>query len=286
MKREKKINGFYIVQSQTESSSGLAKSFSFEISADASTWTSVYEGDLTTDLIRQGFAFEEQVTARYFRITIFGGQDPNVYWTQIAEIDLYNEIGVSGLNAAIELVNVPLTNAQSPFAYDAVTAWLGKLTGWTHSSNVVISYNYADWGMRPILIGGPAQGLEYVSNGKVYQTLNLEAGDYIFQVDCSHMDAYNTSNDPITVEAYGVAAKANTLPDITGIATASETLGYKTLIPSGYNGHNVIDISFSVSSAGTVTLGWVYNANQDNGYGYCAFTLNGLKLVKVAQLTH
>lgn len=286
MQREKKISGFYFVQSRTESPGGLAKSFSFEVSTDGTVWTVVKEGELITELTRQGFALDQQVTARYFRITILGAQDAGTYWTQIAEVDLYNETNVSGLNAAIQLTNIPLTNSQPPFGFDAVTSFMGELTGWTHSSNVEVSYNFADWAMRIALAGGPAFGLNYVTNGKVYQTLNLEAGDYIFQVDCSHMDAYNNPGDPITVDAYGVAAKGNTLPDFNNVATGSETLGLQTLFPSAYNGHNVIDMPFTVSSAGQVTVGWVYNADQDNGNGYCSFLLNGLKLTKVTELTN
>lgn len=285
MQREKKISGFYFVQSQTESSNGLAKNFVFEVSTDGTNWTVVKESEVTTSLVRQGFEFDRQVTARYFKITILAGQDPNVYWSQIAEIDLYNEIGASGLNAAIELVNVPLINAQPPFAFEPTgNENYGRWSGWTHSNNIEYSYVVPDWGARPVLGGGDGWGVPFVTNGKLHQTLNLEAGDYILQIDCSHMDGLNDPNvDLGSVEAYGVAAKGSALPDITAVASASETLGSQRLVPSGYNGHNVNEIPFT-APAGQVTVGFVFTA-LDNGHGWGCFTINGIKLVKITQQT-
>lgn len=282
MQAERRFDGFFIVQSQTESVTGLAKGFRFEISQDGSEWENVFEGELTTSRTRQEFALPRQAFARYFKITILSGQDPSVFWTQLAEVDLYNEMEVSGLNGAIDYVNIDLVNAQPPFDYDPVKNHLGKLTGWSTSSNVEANYISEDWGLRPVLVGGPLQGLADVVNGKVYQTVTLDPGDYIFEVDCAHMDGYNNPGDPISVDAYGVVNQGTSLPDISNV---SASLSHVLLTPSSYNGHNVMNIPFTVSSKDKYTVGWVYTTG-DNGNGYAAFTLNGVRLLKVIELSN
>ncbi|MDR2806139.1 MAG: discoidin domain-containing protein, partial [Dysgonamonadaceae bacterium] len=139
MQSEKKFSGFYFVQTQDMSESGLAKGFRFEISSDNNTWTNVLEGEFTTTRARQEFAFAQQVTARYFKITILSGY-LDAFWSQFAEIDLYNELNVSGMNGSIALD--VLVNAKRPFQGEN-PLWgdrMQQLVGWTHNPVDIVSF--------------------------------------------------------------------------------------------------------------------------------------------------
>jgi hypothetical protein len=269
MQTEKKFNGFYFVQTQEMSETGLAKGFRFEISSDNSSWTNVLEGEFSTSRARQDFAFPAQVTARYFKITILSGYN-DAFWSQFAEIDLYNELNVSGLNGRAP-VNA-LVNAQRPFQGENPAEWgdgrMQQLVGWTHNSTARVSFA-TDRGTCMIMFAIPG-GINHVNNGKVYQTVNLEAGDYTLVFNCDGMDGGTG------VTAWGVVTTAATLPDITAVTAASGVLGYYELssTPSGAN-----PISFTLTGASSVTIGWVYNT-FDTPHGWSTLYMDGIELFK------
>jgi hypothetical protein len=269
MQSEKIFDGFYFVQTQLMDETGLAKRFRFEISSDNSQWTTVLEGEFTTSRARQEFSFPQQVTARYFKITILNGYN-NAWWSQFAEIDLYNELNVSGLNGSIT-INA-LVNAKRPFQGENVL-WgdrMYQLVGWTHNPYNIISFA-TDFETTMIMFSIPAGGVSYVTNGKVYQTVTLQPGSYTLAFDCGNLDA-NAG-----VLAYGVITAAETLPDITTVTTDGQVLGYAELSAVPNSIHR---IPFTLSGASSVTIGWVYNTFDNGQVAWSAFYMNGIELYR------
>jgi hypothetical protein len=274
MQSEKTFDGFYFVQTQEMSESGLAKGFRFEISSDNNSWTNVLEGEFSTSRARQEFVFARQVTARYFKITILSGY-LNAFWSQFAEIDLYNELNVSGMNGSIALD--VLVNAKPPFrGENPVEGWTNpdgsgrftQLVGWTHNEVARVSYDTDVNVNKIVLFSIPDGGIPYVTNGKVYQTVSLQPGSYMLAFDCAHLD-WGTG-----VFAYGVATTAATLPDITGVTTDRDVLGHSSLSPNTIN-----KIWFTLSAASSVTIGWVYNTFESGG-AWSTLYMNGIELYK------
>jgi hypothetical protein len=266
MQSEKKIDGFYFVQTQEMGETGLAKGFRFEISSDNSSWTNVREGEFTTSRARQEFAFAQPVTARYFRITILSGY-ANAWYSQFAEIDLYNEVNASGANGTIA---IPLVNAVRPFqGENPLGGWDGRfqqLVGWTHNEAAYTSYA-TDGETTMIMFGGNGGN---ITNGKVYQTVTLSTGNYTLTFLGNRMD-YDTG-----VTAYGVVTTASSLPDIAAVSTAPGVLGYAELSALPITKQQV---SFTLSATTVVTIGWVYST-FDTSHGWASLYMDGIELYK------
>lgn len=277
MQAEKKISGFNFIQTQELGEQGLANRFRLETSNDNNTWTNVMEGEFTTSRYIQTFTFAEPVIARYFKITILNGYN-DAFWSQIAEIDLFNEANVSGENGVEAPTEVPLVNAKLPFQGDgsdlfpAVGAGrMQKVVGWTHNENAYISFDNT---VNTLTVFSAAVwGVSDVSNGKIYQTVNLQPGKYTLKID-----AGNTT-DPACADVYGVVAVGETLPDYSVITSASEVLGYSDLIA---NQLLINSISFTVTSTSPVTLGIVYNTHSifdTLGIPWSDMHINGFELL-------
>jgi len=278
MQSEKKFNGFYFIQTQEIGEQGLAKGFRVEISSDNSTWTNVMEGEFTTSRYRQTFTFADPVVARYFKITILSGYN-DAFWSQIAEIDLFNVANVSGENGMDPPTEVSLVNAKSPFESDGSDLFpavgegrMQKVTGWKHSDNAYITYD-SNSPNSITLWSAEVWGIADVTNGKIYQTVDLQPGNYTLNIETGY------ATDPTCADAYGVVATGETLPDYTLVTSASEVLGYSDLIA---NQQTVNSISFTITSASSVTIGVVYNTH--NIYGtlgipWSEVHINGFELL-------
>ncbi|MDR2562614.1 MAG: DUF5013 domain-containing protein [Prevotellaceae bacterium] len=79
-------------------------------------------------------------------------------------------------------------------------------------------------------------------NGKIYQTLILEQGEYRFDVEMQKDNSID--------QAYLVAASGNTLPNVENLSAALASL--KT---TGANGGEILSITFTVDSAGEISFG-------------------------------
>ena len=277
MQAEKKFSGFNFIQTQEMGEQGLANGFRFEISNDNSTWTNVMEGEFTTSRYIQPLTFAEPVIARYFKITILNGYN-DAFWSQIAEIDLFNEVNVSGENGVEAPTEIPLVNAKQPFQGDgsdlfpAVGAGrMQQVVGWIHNENAYISFDNT---VNTLTVFSAAVwGVSDVSNGKIYQTVNLQPGNYTLKID-----AGNTT-DPACADVYGIVATGETLPDYSVITSASEVLGYSDLIA---NQLLVNSISFTVTSTSQITLGIVYNTHsiyETLGIPWSDMHINGFELL-------
>lgn len=270
MQSEKLLNGFYFVQSQ-DVSSGLAKKFKFETSNDNQNWTVVMEGEFANNRFRQSFTFPEQVKARFFKIMILDGYD-GAGSSQIAEIDLFNEINVSGENGPRE---IPLINAKKPFKGDgsdlfpAVGAGrMQKVAGWVHSKNAYISYDNGSFAVWSAAVWG----IPDVTNGKIYQTIDLQAGNYTLYIDAGH-----TTNN-LCADVYGVVAVGDGLPDFSKVTTDPKVLGYSDLI---LHKESISSISFTLTSNSTISIGIVYNTHsifETLGIPWSDFYINGFSL--------
>ncbi len=278
MQSEKKFNGFSFIQTQEAGEQGLAKKFRFEVSTNNTTWTKVMEGEFTTSRYKQTFTFATPAVARYFKLTVLNGFN-DAFWSQIAEIDLFNEANVSGENGQDPPREVQLVNAKKPFKGDgsdlfpAVGAGrMQKMAGWTHNDNAYISFDTNGGGTFAVF-SAAVWGCSDVTNGKIYQTVNLQPGKYTLNIDAGN------ATDPTCADVYGVVATGQTLPDYTAVTTASSVLGYSDLVK---NQLLMNSISFTVTSASSVTIGIVYNTH--NIYGtlgipWSSMSFNGFELL-------
>ncbi len=269
---EKKMDGFYFVQTHEPSETGLARHFTFSVSSDGEDWTDVLSGEFAYSRIRQQFPFTARQSARYFRLTIESGYN-DVAWSQFCEIDLYNEVEASGINGSVP-VDV-LVNNKKPFASENPHSWdparILQLSGWTHNAAATASYDTAIGG-GSIVMFAIAGGVDFTTNAKVYQTVNLEAGDYIMMYDCGNYDWGSG------VLAYGVIATGETLPDITAVSSSSATVASIELTDSANSPNKVNMVPFTLTSPATVSIGWVYNTFS-NGY-WTAFYMNEVSLLQ------
>jgi hypothetical protein len=106
-------------------------------------------------------------------------------------------------------------------------------------------------------------GTANITNGKIYQTITLPAGNYIF----TEAD-YTEALDPV----YVVAAGDTTLPDISNISSA---LGYGKFTSSRYVSETV-QCLFTVPQQQTVSLGFLSTMTSGNQY----WRVTSVKLIK------
>lgn len=274
MQSEKKFDGFHFVQAQEPGEIGFARSFTFEVSADNENWSVVTEGRFRANSHKQTFKFTESVVSRYFKITILDNHG-QASRAQIAEIDLFNDLNVSGTNG----VNLPvLVNAKQPLQGDGSDLFplvgagrFQKLVGWTHSDNAYISYDSS--GGTFSVWSAPVWGLALVANGKIYQTLDILPGSYVLNIDAAH------TTSPDCVDMYGLIANGTTLPDYNVVTSSSEVLGFSDLVA---NQRTVNAIPFTVETATKITIGVVYNTHdifEATGTPWSDMNINSFELL-------
>lgn len=271
MQSDKLMNGFYFVQTQDLNVRDLAKRFKFETSVDKQNWKVAKEGEFANDRFRQSIEFAGQVAARYFRITILDGYE-GVDYAHIAEIDLFNDENISGENGPRE---IPLVNASKPFRGDgsdlfpAVGAGrMQKVDGWMHNENTYISYDNGMFSLWSAAVWGIAD----VSNGKIYQSLELQPGNYTLNIDAGH-----TTND-LCADVYGLVAIGDNLPDFPQVTTSTAVLGYSDLVA---HKQSINVISFTLETSTMISLGVVYNTHsiyESLGIPWSDFIINGFSL--------
>lgn len=141
-----------------------------------------------------------------------------------------------------------LRNPGGPFLRDPSkpSDWRwGQLADWTYNAAAGQRYTYD-------AINGTANACltlwiywdGTLTNGKIYQTVTLPAGEYSFNATISNIDA--------TLEAtYVAVAEGSSLPDVENIATAA---GYYKLKD---NNDKLATVPFTLTQTTTVTLGFV-----------------------------
>jgi hypothetical protein len=279
MGSDKFINGFYYVNAQTNEKS--PQSISIEISSDNVNWSKVVEADIRKTFLRQRFQLNKTVTARYFKMTVRGSEDPNANTTQFAEIDAFNDINVSAQNGKDQwttIVPIALKNAKNPFSGDGSNPFpplgdfrLQRVKDWAHNAAAVVSYDNNGNGFS--LFSIPVWGLGEVSNGKISQSVNLQPGKYRLQIDVGGKSG--------PTDVFGLVTSTATFPDYNGVSASSDVLNYSDLAA---NPNTKMNLEFIVPTAMPVTLGIVYNLRDQfsiNGTPWTNFSINEFALSRV-----
>lgn len=128
----------------------------------------------------------------------------------------------------LEVTPAPyLKNTSAPFAK---ATWDGSRWGtpadWIHNSAALSHNGYgaldgdvfdleSGWGQPDII------------NGKVYQTVNLEAGTYIFNINIKELNYEGADNN--ADKGYFTIASGSTLPDVDDVESSSKTIAYERI---------------------------------------------------------
>ncbi|PZR28360.1 MAG: hypothetical protein DI535_06885 [Citrobacter freundii] len=286
MGSEKLMDGFNYVNYQGNAKSG--KNLKFELSNDNSSFTMVLQAQVKDSYLRQRLPIGQTVSGRYLRITVEDAWDANATSAQIAEIDAYNNQNVSGTNGKEDwTISTPVTmvNASKPFKGDGSVAFpalgtypdastprMQKLQGWIHSANAQVTYDNSQPNIISMFTAAP-WGLPEVTNGKLYQSVNLQPGYYSLKISVAHADG--------PADAYGVVTAGGTVPDFTAIPASSAVYRYMNLVA---NQNKTVEMIFSVATAGPVNIGLVYNIREQysiNGTPWSSFNVNGFQLAKI-----
>ncbi|RYY61481.1 MAG: DUF5013 domain-containing protein [Chitinophagaceae bacterium] len=274
------IDGFDYVPFQGNGKS--PKNLKFELSEDNSTWTTALETQVQDSYLKQRLSIGSTKTGRYVRVTVVDSWETGVTSTQVAELDIYNIQNLSGDNGFTEFpasgTAVALVNAKPPFKGDGSDPFpalgalrMQKMQGWTHSANATVSYD--DAGKAFSLFTANVWGLPEVNNGKVYQTVNLQPGYYRLKIMVLHADG--------PCDVYGVVTASGAVPDYSGVPASPSTYKY---IDLDANQNKTVETIFSVTEAGPVNIGVVYNVRDQystNGTPWSSFNLNGMELAKI-----
>lgn len=278
MGASKVIDGFSLLNPYTNDKS--AKRVRIDVSPDNATWTTALEASLNVSYLRQVLPLSKSLNARYFKITAVEMYDANTAGVVFSEIDVYNAQTVSGDNGQTAYpagTAVAMTNAKNPFAGDGSNPFpalgdyrLQKVLGWTHSTNAVATFDNT----KLSLFTASVWGLPLVTNGKLHQTLNLQPGNYILKINVASADG--------PVDIYGLVINGSALPDYTTVTAASTVMRYVDLMAFQ---NKIVELPFSVSTAGPVSIGVVYNIRSQfsiNQKPWSTFTINAFELSRVA----
>ena len=154
------------------------------------------------------------------------------------------------------VTKINLTDPGPNFVMDGdkdINGRFGKPKYWT--TNAAADLNGAMCGDNDFNIldlwawGGYSPG--WITNGKIYQTLTLEAGEYRFAVELEKDNSIDKS--------YIVATLGNTLPDIENLSTSLSFLK-----ATGAGAGDMLSITFTISQAAEVSFGMLATVN-DNG---------------------
>ena len=184
--------------------------------------------------------------------------------------NIYNNIIVDNEDP----YNTTLVNTTAPFAttgalismYGTEEVYLAE--GWSVTPNIATIGNVRNDNSTVNYHLGFLGGGSYpvVTNGKIWQTLKLEAGNYRFSI------TKNGSGDISASDIYAVAALGSALPDISNIGTALDSYKYPT-----YNSSyaNTADVDFTLTEGGLVSLGFVISTS------YSALRISSMSLTKL-----
>ncbi len=276
METPKYISGFYYLN-HTGKGNG-PESVRFEVSDDNSTWRTVLLADVGESYFRQRLPLQQTVTARYLRVSPISMRNPAAVQTEMIEIDAYNDQNGSGDNGYISSTALTLTNAKMPFTGDGSNPFpalgafrLQRVSGWVHNPNAVATYD--DAGKEFCFFVAPVWGLGEVSNGKVYQTVSVQPGEYIVKVQVGGADG--------PADVYGLISETESLPDYGAVPNASSVIEYANLTQLQ---NRVVEMRAVVTSATNLHIGFVYNLRSQysiNGIPWSTFKIRGVELFKV-----
>ena len=275
MESPKYIDGFYYLNHPGDGSG--AKQLKFEISTDNTSWTTALQADVSESYFRQQLALPQTVIARYIRISVLETRSAKATQAAIGEIDAYNIQNISSDNGYTTSSPVALVNAKFPFTGDGSNPFpalgeyrMQKLAGWTHSANAIVSYDNLSTSMS--LFIAPVWGLPAVTNGKIYQAVDIQPGNYILKI------MPGSSDGPTDVLA--LVSTDAALPDYANVPGAASTIGYADLME--YQEKSV-ELRIVATQAMKVYIGLVYNLRSqynETGLPWTSLKIKEFNLVK------
>lgn len=158
----------------------------------------------------------------------------------------------------VNITDEVLKNTKAPFETEGdeeigwPTSCLFPIADWIANAEAAKGGNvHLDFNKYLALLTWDGYPSESVSNGKLYQTVELEAGTYRFDVE-----AFSFWGIPD--ECYIVAALGDDLPDVVDVE--DQSLGFDRI----YDGETTYSFTFELSEKSTVSIGFVANlgANQ------------------------
>lgn len=249
---ERKFDGFAVTQGFVEGGT-FATRYKFEYSNDGSNWTTAKEGRLKCNGYLFTVELPETIIARFVRLTATETYEAGKV-TKFADIDLYNDF----MSTAKEAATLPvLANAKAPFKHDGIDRCavipgrFYRITDWIHNPAADISTDgatgqFCTW-------TAAAWGVPSVTNGKIYQQLNLLPGLYSLVIDAAH------TTDTRCLDMYAYAVSGTSVPNLADITTSPVTLGSADVVA---HRSSVFSVPFTVSAPSTVCLGVVYTTHD------------------------
>lgn len=193
---------------------------------------------------------DEQTVLENFRsMTKFDVQ--TYFLPDEVSIDTFKTVVVS-YGVSEDITDLYMKNYQRPFEgrdKNDGDKW-GILVDWDFTPNILNQSNgkggwSEDWGNYSIHLESKDWSGDGITNGKVYQSFELPAGNY--QLLC---ELEGGSND---MNGYLAAGLGTALPDIDRVK--EETLGYSQFGDANMGGKHTLD--FSLTEPTTVSVGWV-----------------------------
>lgn len=192
---------------------------------------------------------EETVLKDYKSMTKFDVQ--TYFLPDEMSIDTFKTAVVS-YGVSEDITDLYLKNYKRPFEgrdKNADNKW-GILVDWDFTPNILNQSNgkggwSEDWGNYSIHLESKDWDGEGITNGKVYQSFELPAGNY--QLECELEGGSNGMN------GYLAASRGSVLPDIDRLK--EEALGYSQYGDSNMGGKHTL--TFSLAEPATVSVGWV-----------------------------
>mgnify|MGYP000827871475 CR=1 FL=1 len=192
---------------------------------------------------------EETVLKDYKSMTKFDVQ--TYFLPDEMSIDTFKTAVVS-YGVSEDITDLYLKNYKRPFEgrdKNADNKW-GILVDWDFTPNILNQSNGKggwsdDWGNQSIHLESKDWSGDGITNGKVYQSFELPAGNY--QLECELEGGSNGMN------GYLAASRGSVLPDIDRLK--EEALGYSQYGDSNMGGKHTL--TFSLAEPATVSVGWV-----------------------------
>lgn len=251
----KLFSGVILSQGWDFDAGTMAGHIAVDVSDDGNNWENVLDKKFLHNCFAQEFPFAKGIKAQYLRITLSYPMDSRPI--QLGEIDLYNDL----FNTCVdEIQTMPkLINGTSPIQGDGsedlgTAVGVGRMqraVGWNTSDNTIITTDTAVGGL--CIFSANAWGIPDVTNGKVWQTVDLMPGYYSLDLEIGSI------TDNRGVDAYGVVAKGFALPDL-DVATSDASVVASAFL-NNYKA-STCKMEFDLREPATITVGWVFSTHD------------------------
>lgn len=251
----KLFSGVILSQGWDFDAGTMAGHVAVDVSDDGNNWENVLDKKFLHTCFAQEFPFAKGIKAQYLRITLSYPMDSRPI--QLGEIDLYNDLFntcVDEIQTMPKLINgtLPIQGDGSEDLGTAVgVGRMQRAVGWNTSDNTIITTDTAVGGL--CIFSANAWGIPDVTNGKVWQTVDLMPGYYSLDWEIGSI------TDNRGVDAYGVVAKGFALPDL-DVATSDASVVASAFL-NNYKA-STCKMEFDLREPTTITVGWVFSTHD------------------------